>query len=144
MKLGIAQKLTLGILIPLVLVLGGIGILLGARVTETVEGMMTENLTSQSQAAANEVDAFIKEFYGVVDTMLMSPDVVSVATDHAKTTLDGSEHFQELLEQLQNTQEQYQGTLVGVWYADVDLQELVYSNNDRLTSADVDFSTREW
>ncbi len=143
-KLGIAQKLTLGILIPLVLVLGGIGILLGARVTETVEGMMTENLTSQSQAAANEVDAFIKEFYGVVDTMLMSPDVVSVATDHAKTTLDGSEHFQELLEQLQNTQEQYQGTLVGVWYADVDLQELVYSNNDRLTSADVDFSTREW
>lgn len=144
MKLGIAQKLALGILIPLILVLGGIGLLLGIRVSATVEELMTENLTSQSQSAANQVNSFLKEYYGVVETMLMSPDIVSVATDHTKTTLDGSEHFAELMDQLKNTQEQYQGTLVGVWYADVDLQELVYSNNDRLTSADVDFSTREW
>ncbi len=144
MKLGIVQKLALGILIPLILVLGGIGLLLGVRVSGTVQELLTEDLTSQSQSAANQVNAFLKEYYGVVDTMLMSPDIVSVATDHTKTTLDGSEHFAELMDQLKNTQEQYQGTLVGVWYADVDLQELVYSNNDRLTSADVDFSTREW
>ena len=111
MKLGIAQKLALGILIPLILVLGGIGLLLGIRVSATVEELMTENLTSQSQSAANQVDSFLKEYYGVVDTMLMSPDIVSVATDHTKTTLDGSEHFAELMDQLKNTQEQYQGTL---------------------------------
>ena len=144
MKLGIAQKLALGILIPLILVLSGIGVLLGIQISGTVEQMMTENLTAQADSGAQQVNAFLKQYYGVVDTMICSPDIAGLAADDTKTTLDGSPYFSSMLAELQEIQQQYQDTVLGVWFADVGLQELVYSDNSRITSADVDFSTREW
>lgn len=144
MKLGIAQKLALGILIPLILVLSGIGALLGVQISGTVEDMLTENLTSQAGSGAQSVNAFLKQYYGVVDTMICSPDISGLAADQTKTTLEGSSYFSSALSELQSIQQQYQDTVLGVWFADVGLQELVYSNNSRITSADVDFSTREW
>ena len=39
-KLGIVQKLLIGILVPLILVLSVIGVLLGTRVSNTVEEMV--------------------------------------------------------------------------------------------------------
>ncbi|MGO5028231.1 hypothetical protein [Candidatus Agathobaculum pullicola] len=58
MKIGIVQKLALGILIPLILVLSGIGVLLGIQISGTVEQMMTDNLTSQAESGAQQVNAF--------------------------------------------------------------------------------------
>lgn len=144
MKLGIVQKLALGILIPLILVLSGIGVLLGIQVSGTVEQMITQNLTSQAESGAQQVNAFLKQYYGVVDTMICSPDIADLAADKTKTTLDGSSYFPSMLAELQEIQQKYQDTVLGVWFADVGLQELVYSDNSRITSADVDFSTREW
>lgn len=144
MKLGIVQKLALGILIPLILVLGGIGALLGMQISNTVEQMMTENLTAQAESGAQQVNAFLKQYYGIVDTMVCSPAISNVAADQAKTSLDSSAYFSEMLNELKEIQQRYQGTVLGVWFADVGLQELVYSDNSRVTSADVDFSTREW
>ena len=144
MKLGIAQKLALGILIPLILVLSGIGVLLGMQISGTVEQMITENLTAQAESGAQQVDAFLKQYYGVVNTMICSPTVSGLAADQAKTSLDGSAYFSGMLNELKAIQQRYQGTVLGVWFADVGLQELVYSDNSRVTSADVDFSTREW
>lgn len=144
MKLGIVQKLALGILIPLILVLGGIGVLLGIQISGTVEQMMTENLTSQAESGAQQVNAFLKQYYGVVDTMICSPDISGLAANQTKTTLDGSPYFSSALSELQQIQKQYQNTVLGVWFADIGLQELVYSDNSRFTSADMDISTREW
>lgn len=144
MKLGIAQKLALGILIPLILVLGGIGALLGMQISNTVEQMMTENLTAQAESGAQQVNAFLKQYYGIVDTMVCSPAISNVAADQAKTSLDGSAYFSEMLNELKEIQQRYEGTVLGVWFADIGLQELVYSDNSRFTSADMDFSTREW
>lgn len=144
MKLGIVQKLALGILIPLILVLSGIGVLLGVQISDTVEQMITKNLTSQAQSGTEQVNSFLKRYYGVVDTMICSPDIAGLAADQAKTTLEGSAYFSSMLTELQHIQQQYQDTVLGVWFADVGLQELVYSDNSRITSADVDFSTREW
>lgn len=143
-KLGIAQKLMLGILIPLILVLSGIGVLLGIQISGTVEQMVTKNLTSQAEAGTHQVNAFLKQYYGVVDTMVCSPEISGLAADQAKTTLDSSVYFSGMLTELQRIQQKYQDNVLGVWFADVGLQELVYSDNSRITSADVDFSTREW
>lgn len=143
-KLGIVQKLALGILIPLILVLSGIGALLGVQISGTVKEMLTENLTSQAESGAQSVNAYLKQYYGVVDTMISSPDISGLAADQTKTTLDGSPYFSSMLAELQSIQQKYQDTVLGVWFADVGLQELVYSDNSRITSADVDFSTREW
>ena len=144
MKLVIAQKLALGILIPLILVLSGIGVLLGIQISGTVEQMITENLTSQAESGSQQVEAFLKQYYGVVNTMICSPDIAGLAADQTKTTLDGSSYFSSMLTELKQIQQQYADTVLGVWFADVGLQELVYSDNSRITSADVDFSTREW
>lgn len=144
MKIGIVQKLTLGILIPLILVLSGIGVLLGMQISGTVEQMMTDNLTSQAQAGAQQVNAFLKQYYGVVDTLIGSPTVSSLATDQTKTSLDGSEYFSGMLNELKEIQQRNQGTVLGVWFADIGSEELVYSDNSRFTSEDMDFSTREW
>lgn len=144
MKLGIAQKLALGILIPLILVLSGIGVLLGIQISGTVEQMMTENLTAQAESGAQQVNAFLKQYYGIVDTMICSPAISNLAADQAKTSLDGSAYFSGMLNELKEIQQRYQGTVLGVWFADIGLQELVYSDNSRFTSADMDFSTREW
>ena len=83
-KLGIAQKLMLGILIPLILVLSGIGVLLGIQISGTVEQMVTKNLTSQAEAGTHQVNAFLKQYYGVVDTMVCSPEIAGLAADQAK------------------------------------------------------------
>lgn len=144
MKLGIVQKLALGILIPLILVLSGIGALLGVQISGTVKEMLTENLTSQAESGAQSVNAYLKQYYGVVDTMICSPDISGLAADQTKATLEGSPYFSSALAELQQIQQQYQDTVLGVWFADVGLQELMYSDNSRITSADVDFSTREW
>ena len=93
MKLVIAQKLALGILIPLILVLSGIGVLLGIQISGTVEQMITENLTSQAESGSQQVEAFLKQYYGVVNTMICSPDIAGLAADQTKTTLDGSSYF---------------------------------------------------
>ena len=58
MKLGIVQKLLIGILVPLILVLSVIGVLLGTRVSNTVEEMVRKNLTAETESAANQVNAF--------------------------------------------------------------------------------------
>ena len=100
MKLGIAQKLALGILIPLILVLSGIGVLLGMQISGTVEQMITENLTAQAESGAQQVDAFLKQYYGVVNTMICSPTVSGLAADQAKTSLDGSAYFSGMLNEL--------------------------------------------
>lgn len=76
--------------------------------------------------------------------MICSPSVFDLAMDQTKTSLDGSEYFSGMLNELKEIQQRYQETVLGVWFADIGLQELVYSDNSRFTSADMDFSTREW
>ena len=43
---------------PLILVLSVIGVLLGTRVSNTVEEMVRKNLTAETESAANQVNAF--------------------------------------------------------------------------------------
>ena len=57
-KFGILPKLLLGILVPLFVVLGIMGIFLGIQGTNTVDETMSENLDSQTKAAAAQVESF--------------------------------------------------------------------------------------
>lgn len=144
MKLGIVQKLLLCILVPLVLILGIIGTILGFWIRGTVTDMMTENLTAQAQASAQQVEAHIKQYFGVVDGLLQSRPIINVASDQAKQTVDASASFQDLLTEMRTTQAKYQDTVLNVWYTDLGTMEMVIHDNSRYTSADVDFDAREW
>ena len=143
-KMGIVQKLLCGILIPLVLVLGAIGVVLGVQISGTVEKMMTENLTSQAKTGAEEVNAYMKQYFGAVDGLRQSRAVISVASDRTKATLEDAESFTDLLAELRGMQTEYQDNVLNVWFADIGAGELVYYDNSRITTDDVDFTTREW
>lgn len=144
MKIGITQKLLLGILVPLILVQCVIGILLGVRISGTVTDMMVEALTAQAEAGAEKTEAFLSQYFGAVDALGQSKVIQSVAMDQGKTTIDEAVDFPNLLAELRGMQQQYQETVLNVFYADVHTGELVYQNNSRVTTADVDFNTREW
>ena len=144
MKLGIVQKLLLGIIIPLILIQCVIGVLLGFRVSDSMSGVMKENLDAQTKAGAEETDAFLNKYFGAVDALCQSRVAISVATDPLKTTIDEAEDFPSLLAELRSMQQEYQESALNVFYADVRTGELVYQNNSRVTTADVDFNTREW
>ncbi|MGO5114417.1 methyl-accepting chemotaxis protein [Candidatus Avoscillospira sp. LCP25S3_F1] len=144
MKLGIVQKLLVGILLPLVLVLGLIGVLLGVQVSGTVKQMMTQTLTSQTETAAEEVDAFLSQYFGAVDGLLQSNVVLNVATDPNKVILDDAAEFSRLLSELRSMQQTYQDNVLNVWYMDVTANELVLQDNSRLLGSEVDFTQREW
>ena len=144
MKIGITQKLLLGIIIPLVLVQCVIGVLLSFQVSNSVSMMMTENLTAQARAGAEETNAFLSKYFGAVDALCQSRVAIGVATDQIKTTIDEAADFPSLLTELRSMQQEYQDSVLNVFYADVHTGELVYQDNSRVTTADVDFNTREW
>ena len=144
MKIGITQKLLLGIIIPLVLVQCVIGVLLSFQVSNSVSMMMTENLTAQARAGAEQTDAFLAKYFGAVDALCQSRVAIGVATDQIKTTIDEAADFPSLLTELRSMQQEYQDSVLNVFYADVHTGELVYQDNSRVTTADVDFNTREW
>ena len=144
MKIGIAQKLLLGIIIPLVLVQCIIGFFLSAQVSNSMSEMMTENLTAQARAGAEQTDAFLAKYFGAVDALCQSRVAIGVATDQIKTTIDEAADFPSLLTELRSMQQEYQDSVLNVFYADVHTGELVYQDNSRVTTADVDFNTREW
>ena len=83
-KLGIVQKLLIGILVPLILVLSVIGVLLGTRVSNTVEEMVRKNLTAETESAANQVNAFFQKYFGVSEMLAQSRIVVDIVADTEK------------------------------------------------------------
>ncbi len=144
MKFGIVQKLLLGILLPLVLVLGLIGVFLGMQVSGTVREMTTQTLTAQTQTGAKEVDAYLSQYFGAVDGMLQSDVLLSVATDPNKAIFDDAAEFTRLVGELQRMQETYQDNVLNVWYMDIAANEMVLQDNSRLLGSEVDFTQREW
>lgn len=143
-KLGIVQKLLLGILVPLIVVLALIGVFLGMQVSGTVQKMMTETLTAQTQTSAKEVDSYLSQYFGAVDGLLQSQVMLSVATDPNKVIIDDAVEFPRLVEELRTMQQTYQNNVLNVWYMDIAANEMVLQDNSRLLGSEVDFSQREW
>lgn len=143
-KLGILQKLLLGILVPLVVVLALIGVFLGMQISDTVKKMMTETLTAQAQTSAKEVDSYLSQYFGAVDGLLQSQVLLSVATDPNKVIIDDAAEFPRLVEELRTMQQTYQNNVLNVWYMDIAANEMVLQDNSRLLGSEVDFSQREW
>ena len=144
MKLGIVQKLMIGILLPLILILGIIGVLLGRTSSGIVEELVSENLTAQTTAAANQVDAFFQKYYGVAEMLSQSGVVVHVVSDTAKQQLADSTYYADLLQELRSTQSNYQDEVLSTWLTDLGAGEVLLSDGSHISSTEMDFTTREW
>ena len=143
-KLGIVQKLLIGILVPLILVLSVIGVLLGTRVSNTVEEMVRKNLTAETESAANQVNAFFQKYFGVSEMLAQSRIVVDIVADTEKQQMADSAYYTDLLHELQGIQAYYGGEALSVWLTDIGGGEVLLSDGTHIFSRDVDFTTREW
>ena len=143
-KLGIVQKLLIGILVPLILVLSVIGVLLGTRVSNTVEEMVRKNLTAETESAANQINAFFQKYFGVSEMLAQSRIVVDIVADTEKQQMADSAYYTDLLHELQGIQAYYGGEALSVWLTDIGGGEVLLSDGTHIFSRDVDFTTREW
>lgn len=144
MKFGIVQKLMIGILLPLILILSIIGALLGSTSSRIVEDLVGESLTSQTSAAAKQVDTFFQKYYGVSEMLSQSAVVVNVVSDTTKQQLIDSTYYSDLLKELQATQSFYQDDVHSAWLTDIGAGEVLLSDGTHIYAKDIDFTAREW
>ena len=143
-KIGIVQKLLVCILVPLILILGIIATILGVWIRGTVTDLTIDSLTSESQASAQEVEAYLKQYFGAVDAMVHSRAIVNMASDQTKQSVTTSTFFSDLMAELGAIQNKYHTNVLNVWYTDLGTKEMIIHNRSLFTSADIDFDAREW
>ena len=143
-KLGIVQKLLLGILLPLILILSLLGVILGVQVSHTVRTLMIADLNAQTSAGAEQVEAFFNRYFGAVDSMTQSQAAMGVATERDKTTIFRAESYTDLLQELRGVQNNYGSSVLNVWYADMETGELVGSNGILYSPNKLDITAQEW
>lgn len=107
-KFGILPKLLLGILVPLFVVLGIMGIFLGIQGTNTVDETMSENLDSQTKAAAAQVESFFTHYYGVSESLAETELLRDIVTEKQEGGLKASPLYADLLKTLQSVQQKNQ------------------------------------
>lgn len=79
-KFGIVPKLLLGILCPLIICMVLVSVFLGLRGSSIVNEIMSAQLNAQTDSAANEIDSFFKQYYGVAEC-LAATQIARDATD---------------------------------------------------------------
>ena len=143
-KFGILPKLLLGILVPLFVVLGIMGIFLGIQGTNTVDETMSENLDSQTKAAAAQVESFFTHYYGVSESLAETELLRDIVTEKQEGGLKASPLYADLLKTLQSVQQKNQEDISYVWISNFQTGELLQSDNQLFTREELDYTTRTW
>ena len=141
-KFGIVPKLLISILVPLFVILSVMGLFLGFQGASTIEGVMRKNVTAASQAAANEVDAYLKRYEGITDSLAATQLLQDIVG--GQTGISGNEAYNELLNTLRMIYEDNQDEIAFVWVADFRSGELLQSDGALYGRGDLDFATRDW
>ena len=141
-KFGIVPKLLISILVPLFVILTVMGLFLGFQGASTIEGVMRNNVTAASQAAANEVDAYLKRYQGITDSLASTQLLQDIVG--GQTGISGNGAYNELLNTLRMIYEDNQDEIAFIWVADFKSGELLQSDGALYGRADLDFATRDW
>lgn len=143
-KFGILPKLLLGILVPLFVVLGVMGIFLGLQGASTVDEIMSADLDSETKAAANEIESFFSHYYGVTEALAETQLLQDVVTQQQDGGLKASPLYTDLLETLQAVQQKNQEGISYIWVSDFQSGDLLQSDNQLFTQDELDYTTRAW
>ena len=144
-KFGIVPKLLLGILCPLIICMVLVSVFLGLRGSSIVNEIMSAQLNAQTDSAANEIDSFFKQYYGVAEC-LAATQIARDATDTDTSFADQS-LYRSLVETLQLIQQQDSENITSVWLVNLqtgEIIEIIQNDSMLYTSNDFDYSTRSW
>ena len=143
-KLGIVPKLLLGILCPLIICMVLVSVFLGLRGSSIVNEVMSAQLNAQTDSAANEIDSFFKQYYGVAECLAATQIVRDTTSKNLEDGFAGHELYGSLLETLRLIQEEHSDNVDYVWLANLQTGELLQSDGTLFQSGQLDFSSRSW
>lgn len=139
-KLGLRAKIIAGVMVPLVIVLITVGIFLSEKVTVIVEELKTTDITSQTQAAANQTEAYFEAFISTSKVMRNLDTVedifAEVETHNASFDVRQAENFAPAMAELKEIYNNFNKGLQGSW--------LVFFKNSQLIMSDGFVSDDSW
>lgn len=143
-QFGVLQKLLLGILCPLVIILLIVGVMMNAQISTTMTDMENSYLNAETARSSAQVEKFFQEFFGVVETEAVSPSVLETLKNWDAQTFAGSPQAASLKQELQKIQQAQSEDILNVGVASTATKQLLQSNGELLSLPGYDVTTRTW
>ena len=143
-KFGIVPKLLLGILVPLIASMILMGVFLGLQGSNIVNEVMNEQLNAQADSAANEVNAFFEEYYGISECLAATQIVRDTTNEVVEGGITAHTLYFCLLETIRLIQQDNAENVDHVWIANLQSGELLQSDGTLFAPGEIDLSSRSW
>lgn len=143
-KFGIVPKLLLGILVPLIASMILMGVFLGLQGSNIVNEVMNEQLNAQADSAANEVNAFFEEYYGISECLAATQIVRDTTNEVVEGGITAHTLYFSLLETIRLIQQDNAENVDHVWIANLQSGELLQSDGTLFAPGEIDLSSRSW
>ncbi len=143
-RFGISQKIMLGMLVPLVLVLGILGVRLNAQVGKIVREINGSYVVSESANASEKINSFFKEYYGIIKTAAESDayDAALLAWDSDSFANSSVERESlRMIRELQSLDSQH---IKSTWILNAKTMDFLQSDGSYFTKENFDVESRDW
>lgn len=142
-KISVLTKMLISVLLPLVIVLLVAGVRLSTIASGTVTELLGSTLDAETKRAANGVEMYFNEYYGMAQATAISKPIQNALAGWDSNTFAGSALQQETLSVLQDIQKS-DSDLKHVWLMNYKNAEVLQSDGSYLTSEMFDVTGREW
>lgn len=142
-KFGILPKLLAGTLIPLLVILTILGVQLDASVTKSITEINNNYLTSQTQQAASQINAWYQKYVGIAEGLAASQTILnglSVSRSQEEEIEKTRETILKTLENVSGSQE----NIAAAWFVNLDTKELIQSNRGIGEREETDLTDTNW
>ncbi|MEG0614444.1 MAG: methyl-accepting chemotaxis protein [Oscillospiraceae bacterium] len=143
-KAKILIKLAMGIILPVLLILGSTGALIITNAKSSLTGLSNDVLKEQSLTAAAYVDAFFSTYIDKAEANAQSQQIQSLLKDVDKATqFPQSEQYPAAFESLKNITNGDADNILGTWICDIESGQVTKSDGFT-TEPGWDPTIREW
>ena len=143
-KFGIVPKMLLGILVPLFAVLLIMGVFLTNKVSSSVNQVMSGQLDSSAQAAANQVETFFERYRGISECLASTQIAQDTVVEDTPGDITTGALYDSLLETLSLIQGDNKEDIAYLWICKFKTGEILQNDGVLYTPADLDYTTRDW
>ena len=143
-RFGVLQKLLIGILVPLFAVLIIMGVFLGLQGSSTVNDVMGSDLNAETRAAANQVESFFNQYYGIAECLSATQIIRDTTTEVTEGGIAAHRLYGSLLETLRLIQQNNSDDIDYIWVANLKTGQILQNDGTIYEKSDVDYSTRSW
>ena len=140
----VLQKLLIGILMPLIIVLIVVGILLNSQVINTISTIEGDYLSAETKRGAEQINGYFEKYFGIVETASKLDKVSEALQNWQAETFDTTEIYQNTKNELSKIQSLYKDQILNIHLANVDKKELLQTNGSYATVKELDITSRPW